>query len=87
MLSFTEWQAALGDVKEELNYLDEQIEYRKIEIKCAETPDPRRRLSESQQEILDADPVLRDLNYKREYYLKKKFFILQHGELPPEVET
>jgi hypothetical protein len=87
MLSFTEWQEALGEVEEELDYLEDLIAYRKIEIKCAETPDLRRRLTEAQQEILDADPVLRDLNYKREHYLKKKFFIQQHGELPPEVEA
>lgn len=87
MLSFFEWNTALMGINEELDNLDALIAYRKIEIKCAETPDLRRRLTEAQQEILDADPVLRDLNYKREYYLKKKFFIQQHGELPPEVET
>ena len=87
MLSFTEWQEALGEVEEELDYLEDLIAYRKMELRCAECADPRRRLTEAQQETLDTDAILRDLNYKREYYLKKKFFIREYGELPPEVET
>ena len=87
MLDFKEWDRALMEIEDCLKLIEKKIMYRKMELECAETNDPRRRLSEAQQEILDADPVLRDLNYKREYYLKKKFFIQQHGELPPEVET
>lgn len=85
MLNFSEWQKALMGIEKELDNLDALIEYRKMELRCVGCADPRRRLTEAQQEILDADPVLRDLNYKREYYLKKKFFIRENGELPPEV--
>lgn len=85
MLNFSEWQKALTDVKEELDNLDGLIAYRQMELRCVETADPRRRLTEAQQDILDTDPVIRDLKYKREFYLNKRAFIRENGELPPEV--
>lgn len=87
MLSFFKWNTALMNIKEELDNLDALIAYRKMELGCVECADPRRRLTEAQQETLDTDPTLRDLYYKREYYLNKRLFLQQYGELPPEVEV
>ena len=86
MLSFFKWNTALMGIKEDLDNLDALIAYRKMELGCAECADPRRRFTEAQQETLDTDPTLRDLNYKRDYFLNKMRYLKLYGELPPEVE-
>lgn len=84
MLDFKEWDRALMEIADDLQSIEKKTLYRKMELHCAE-PSPGHRFTEQQQEILETDPVLRDLAYRRDALLKKKFFIQGYGELPPEV--
>lgn len=84
MLEFCKWCQVLEAIENDLALIEKQTLYRRMELHCSE-PSVGRRLSEQQQEILEADPILRDLTYSRDVLLKKKFFIQGYGELPPEV--